>query len=286
VAFDKAQAFLDKGLSYSTEIGNKGYEAIAHTRKAMLLKKRGDYNNALQQTILAITSAEHNANDSLKSWIYIEMGDIFLMKRDFISAYKNYNLAFDLADGLNNIALQSEVYQHLANLYLSLSDEEEAKKNLLKSLDLNTRSGNKEGLMKNYFDLARMSDQTDYIEKLLELAEKENSTFYLFQGHRLMFFHIMVVKKDSKKALAYLEGNEGLNQSYLNTGAANYYWNIGNIFKYAGEADSAIRYFNLGKAVLEKTVDASIAQDMNTDIGECYADLKQSNKAIECFKKP
>jgi hypothetical protein len=77
-----------------------------------------------------------------------------------------------------------------------------------------------------------------------------------------------------------LQENEDLNQSYLNTGIANYYWNIGNIFKYAGQPDSAIRYFTLGKAVLEKTVDATITKSMNTDMGECYSDsetIRQCN---------
>src|SRR5215204_3392123 len=54
-AFDKALAFMDKGLAYSGETGNKEYEAIAYTRKAQLLRKRGDYDNAVQQTLLAIT---------------------------------------------------------------------------------------------------------------------------------------------------------------------------------------------------------------------------------------
>ena len=284
-AYDKALAFLDKGLSYSVETGNKEYEAIAYTRKAFLLRKRGDHNNALHQLILAITSAEHVSNDSLKSLIHIETGDVFLAKSDYISAYKNYNLAFDLAYSLNNVPLQSEIHHRLANLYQSLSDLDEAKKNLLKSLDLNTTAGNKKGLMKDYYNLARVSEQKDYVDKLLDLAAKENSTFYLFYARRLLFYFIMVSEKDSKKALAFLKGNEDLNQSYLNTGMANYYWNIGNIFKYANQPDSAIWYYNLGKAVLEKSVDASIAQSMNTDIGECYSELKQTGKAIECFEK-
>jgi tetratricopeptide (TPR) repeat protein len=59
-AFDKALAFTDKGLTYSGETGNKEYEAIAYTRKAQLLRKRGDYDNALQQTLLAITAIGKN----------------------------------------------------------------------------------------------------------------------------------------------------------------------------------------------------------------------------------
>jgi hypothetical protein len=36
--------------------------------------------------------------------------------------------------------------------------------------------------MKDYYDLARLSEQREYINKLLDLAAEEKSTYYLFQA--------------------------------------------------------------------------------------------------------
>ncbi len=114
--FDKALTFIDKGLNYAKSIGRTDYEASAYTRKATLLRKRGDHGNAIQQEMLALTSIANTENDSLKTIIFLETGDIFLAKIDAVSAYKNYNNAFDLAYQNKDIALQSEAYHRFARL--------------------------------------------------------------------------------------------------------------------------------------------------------------------------
>jgi tetratricopeptide (TPR) repeat protein len=283
--FDQALSFADKGLNYARSIGRSDLEALAYVRQAALYRKRGNYDKALQESVIALSSIAEADNDSLRIAIYLETGDIFLAKQDAVSAYKNYNNAFDLAYKNNNSALQSECYHHFANLYYSLSDLENAKSILLKSLDLNLSAKDEEGIMNDYKDLARMTDQKEYIDKLLLLATKKNSLPYLLAAKRLMIAYLMVIKQDSRAALAYLNSNEDLNESYRNTGTYNYYWNIGNIYRYSNRPDSAVFYYSLAEPGLQKSFDVSVQRSMYREMGECYLLLNSTEKSIAYFEK-
>ncbi|MFL5810229.1 MAG: hypothetical protein ACJ749_11955, partial [Flavisolibacter sp.] len=114
-SFDRTSSFLDKGLYQAKESGRQDYQAIAYIRKASLLKKRKEFDKAIEQATLAFSALGNNTNlDSLKSGLYLELGDIFLGKGDAVSAYRNYNNAYDLAYTIKNITLQSETFHRLS----------------------------------------------------------------------------------------------------------------------------------------------------------------------------
>lgn len=285
ITFDKAIDFVDRGINYARNIDRPDYEAIGYLRKAAIFRKRAEYDKALQQSLIAISSFANLKNDSLKSAIFLETGDIFLAKREAVSAYKNYNNAFDLAYQNKDVKLQSDCYHHFANLYHSLGDEKKTKESLLKSLELNTTWNNKPGILEDYRDLARFTDEPEYIDRLLTEAKKINSTRYLLAGKILRFAYLMVVKNDSKTALQYLYSNEDLNQYYLNTGTYNYYWNLGNVYNYSNRPDSAIYYYTLAEPGLQKGFEASVQKSMYKEMGHCYTQLKNYNNAIACYEK-
>lgn len=283
--FDRALKFVDKGVMYARSMGRADYEVIGSIRKAGLYRKRGDNDKALEQMLMAVSSLSNTTSDSLKSVVYLETGRIFLAKKDAISAYKNYNSAFDLAYKNNNVPLQSECYHHFAELYQSLSDVASAKKNLLRSFEINSKAGYEFGMLHDYKDLARLTDEQEYIDKLLKLAGKLKSDKYLLSGKILMYAIWIVVKQDSKAALDYLHANEDLNQYYLNTGMPSYYWNIGNVYFYSNRPDSAIRYYTLAEPGLNTTFESSVRQALFHDMGESYLQLNQFSRATVYFEK-
>ncbi len=285
-AYDKALAFLQKGLRYARETGKSEYERVAYIRIASIYRKMGQYDNALAQATLALTSSTADSDDdSLKSAVFLELGDIFLAKGDAVPAYKNYNNAFDVAYALKDHRQQSECYHHFATLYQSLGNKELAKANLLKSLQLNKQHGDETGLLHDYIDLSRITDEEEYLKKYTALAARIGRDEDILYGKSLRFAYLMVVQKNSEAALAYLNANEDLKQSYLNTGIFNYYWNIGNVYRYAGEMDSAIHYFLLALPEFERSYDLNKQKSVLKALGESYFALSQPEKSINYFEK-
>ena len=184
--FETALAFIEKGLAYAHELGNKEYEALAYIRKAGLFRKRGMYDKALQNAMLAFPLLEGATSDSLKTLLYLENGDIFLDKGDAVLAFKNYNQAYDQAYSAKNRSLQSKTYHHYANLYRVLGNTEAARKTLLKSLELNSSNGDKKGLLLDFIDLARLTDEKDYIDKAVFLADSLQSDRYRLYSKQLI----------------------------------------------------------------------------------------------------
>jgi hypothetical protein len=256
--FDRALAFIDKGLDHAKETGRKDYEVMAYLRKAAIFRKRGQYDNAFREVSLAFSSFSRSFTDSLKVAISLEMGDIANAKGDAVSAFKNYNNAYDIAYTTRNTKLRSLVYHHYAALYQKLGDNELAKKAFASSLQLNQAENDKEGLVKDYIGMARITDEKIYIDKANQLADSLRLTKYQLFSKRLLMAYQMVIRKDSKSALNYLEQNEDIRQYYLNQGLSNYLHVIGNIYHYSGQPDSAIKYYKLCEADYEKKFDEAV----------------------------
>jgi tetratricopeptide (TPR) repeat protein len=283
--FDHALQYLNKGVDYAGEIGRDDYQAIAYMRKATIYRKRGEYDNAMNEIILALAALSKNEKDSLRAAIAIETGEIAFAKGKAVEAYKHYNQAYDIAYSIKNIRLQSEVYHRYAELYYSLSDTKLGKDNLLKSLDLNRKYNNDAGILQDYFDLARNTDAKEYVDKVIELSRKSGDEKNNIRSKRLMFSYLMVKGKNCKATLDYYYKNEGLQQSYVNSGLPAYYWNLGNVYKYCGRFDSAIYYFKKGEAELSSTYDPLVVQSAFKSMAECYEQSGDITSATAYYLK-
>ncbi|MGV3657294.1 MAG: tetratricopeptide repeat protein [Chitinophagaceae bacterium] len=284
-SFDKATAFADKGLQFAREQNNKEYEAIARLRKAMLYRKRGRHDLALQQTALIFPLLNFIESDSLKAASYIELGDIFQARGNAVDAYTQYNSAYDIAYGIKNYQLQSAVYHRLSALYLGLHDEASARKSLNNSLALNLTNNNSKGLLLDYFNLARLTDNKEYINRLARLADSLQSEKYMLLSKRLMYGYMVVKEKNSAAVWQYLRTHPDLHQSILNTGSANYLFNIGSIYRYSGQPDSAIYYYAQAEPEMERRFDAAIRSIMNKEMGECYLMMGKLPQATAYFEQ-
>ncbi|MEJ7912282.1 MAG: hypothetical protein WKF70_03950 [Chitinophagaceae bacterium] len=278
--FDRTLRFIERGLAYAKEVGHSEYLALGYIRKAALLRKRGEFDNALHQAMFAFSSLESEQSDSIKAALYIELGHIFLAKSEALQAYKNYNHAYFLAYTLDNQELQSDIYHHFAWLFHSLGDSNLARSNLIQSLNINTLSNNRRRILYDYIDLARITDKVEYVRRAIRLADSLKFDKEIMTSKKLLYAYYMVIERNSTLALNYLTENKELQQHYWNQGAANYYWNIGNIYQYAGNADSALHYYRKAEPEMQKSFAKGTRLVMFKRIGECYALLKNNSRAI------
>lgn len=283
--FDRILAFLQKGLEYSKETGRKDYEALAYIKKSTILRKRGKPDEALHQATMAFSTLPIRGIDSLKAILFLELGDIFLAKGEPVNAFKNYNNAYDIAYDIKNTRLQSEIFHHFAQLYQTLDQTPLSEAQLFKSVELNEKKNNDLGLLLDYIDLARLTDKKEYFDKAIDLANKLGIERYRLLTRRLLFAYYMAVEKNPVTALNYLNNNPDLKQSYINSGLPNYYFNIGSVYFYSNNPDSAIKYFNLAESDLQKTLDINSRVTIYKEMADCYSRLGETGKAIAYFEK-
>ncbi len=283
--FEQLIKYISKGLEYAQELKRKDYIAIAYIRLAGINRKRGQYDKAMQQASLAFTNLNDFETDSIKCVLFNELGDIFLAKGDAISSYKNYANAFEIAYKQKNTTLQTEIYHHFSELYKSLGNEKLAEDNLMISMKLNKSNHYDMGLLKDYLDLARLTSDSQYINKIAVLADELKSVRYREYAKRLMFSWFMVEGQNSAMTLDYFFKNPTLGQFYKNQGSDNYYWNLGNIYLYGENYDSALYYFRLAEGQLSENYDNSVRLGIYSSLAETYLQNHNSPEAINYYEK-
>jgi hypothetical protein len=201
---------------------------------------------------IALTSSLNIKNDSIKILAAIELGDTYQAKGESLLAFKTYTNAFDNAVDADNFFLESEVYHRFSALYVSLQNNPTAKEYLLRSVELNKKHKNGEGLVKDYIDLARLTDEKYYIDKALFLSDSLNLEYYYIRAKGIMFGYYTVIVKNSDSTLNFLYNNPDLKQTYINVGLPSYYMNLGSVYHYANKWDSAVYYLQLAQPGFEK----------------------------------
>lgn len=269
--FDRNIQFTQRAIDYSKSINAYEYIAIGYCRMADILRYKGDNEKALSNAQLALTNIENISSDSVKALIYIELGDIYKSMKQDVLASRNYTNSLDIAFKSGNNNLKSTIYHRLAELYVELEDTTEAKKNIRESVTLNKQFQNSEGLLRDYYDLARYTSNIFYINLLLSLADSLHLDKYRMRAKNLMLAYYMVEIRDSKKTLEYFYSDPDLLQSFKLKGMGSYYWELGEIYRYANEPDSALYYFNLSKSDLLNNFEPAIARDFYLESAICYA---------------
>jgi tetratricopeptide (TPR) repeat protein len=200
-------------------------------------------------------------------------------------AFKTYINAYDKAAAIENITLQSEVLHRYSNLYQNLGNRDQAKENLYQSLELNRENKNKEGLIKDYIDLARLTDDRMFIEKAIDLSDSLDLEKYLIQAKRLMFGYYTYIIGNSDSTISYINSNPDLKQVFVNGGLASYHWNLGSVFHYANKPDSALYYFKLAEPFFTRDYDVRAQQALYEEMGECFSMVSDNKQAILYFEK-
>ena len=283
--FDRAIQFVNKGLDYSKTIGREDYVTLSYIRIATLYRKRAELDKAFYNANIALTTSLNIKNDSIKILAAIELGDTYQAKGESLLAFKTYTTAFDNATDADIIPLESEVYHRFSALYRSLQNDLIAKEYLLRSVELNRKHKNGEGLVKDYIDLARLTDERYYIDQALSLSNSLNLEYYFMRAKAMMYGYYTVVVKNSDSAMRFLNDNPDLTGTWMNIGKPVYYLNVGSVYHYANKWDSAVYYLQLAQPGFEKDFSEKNRQALYEEIGECFSNLQNHRMAILYYEK-
>ena len=266
--FNNTISFIKKGISYSEEKNNPDFIALGNNRMSQVYLKRGEADNGLEYSTRAVASLINIHSDSIKSLVFVGLGNAYLAKGALVDACKNYNNAFDLAMRANSSRLESLTYHSLSELYIKLDYTDLAKEEIYKSLHLNQGKKDTLGLIWDYIDLARLTDKKIFIEEAILLSTISRQFNYLLTSKRLMFYYYSFVDKDSKRSIKYLESEPDLKQSFINSGIENYYRAIGNVY-FSSNPDSALKYYLLANKEFIKNEDTKNLVINYHQIAEC-----------------
>ncbi len=283
--FDKTINYLEKGINYARSQNKYEYIALGYIRMAILLRNKGQYDKAINNAILATHQLTKIVSDSIKALVYIELGNTYQARGESVLAATNYNSAFDIAFKIKSVPLQSSIYHCYSEMYYALGNKDIAIDELKKSLILNTKHNYNEGLVKDHYDLARLTNEKYFIDKTLHLADSLKLIKYVLWAKELMFYVFMIIEMNSDKALHYLQTEQDLKQSYLNTGQEYYYRTIGQIYYYSNKPDSALYYYKLAEEGYIKVFDQKLIRGLYREIAATYKLLNKIPESINYYFK-
>jgi tetratricopeptide (TPR) repeat protein len=282
--FRNATGFLRQAIDHAKKMNENYYLVTGYLRLAFVLRKKGDLDEALVAATTGIPVLDWINNDSLKAALYIEMGEIYRTKGIYLPACTYYNRAYDIAVKENKYPLQSDIHHRFSNLYKELGDFEEANTHLQESIKINTENENPEGLVKDNIDLARLTDDTFYAQKALQIAESQHMENHALAARRVLF-SIYMLQGKSEKTLEYFNSNEELKESFTKRRKEDYNITMGEIFRYGNQPDLALNYFILAENELSQSYGVNNTRALLLEIAACY-ELKNTNKkAIEYYSK-
>src|SRR5436190_19652115 len=100
--FSKEMSFANKALEYARSINRKDYVALAYSAIAAVYRNSGEPDQALKNADIAFTTAISSDNDSIKVVTALEMGDVFMKKKDMLMAFRKFSNAYDIANNRGN----------------------------------------------------------------------------------------------------------------------------------------------------------------------------------------
>jgi tetratricopeptide (TPR) repeat protein len=283
--FDKTIHFIQKGIDYAQANKEYNYLALGYGRLSDLQIRRGAADDALNSSMSAFSVLENVTSDSVKVEIFIAVGNAYHAKGEEVRACNNYNNAFDIATRINSVSQLTRIHHCFSEMYKNLGSNDLAKEELNASLTLNKKSKNSGGMILDYIDLSRLTDEKFYISEALRIADSLKVYQYLIYAKRLMYAYIYAVDKDRQKALNYLQNDPDLKQTFLNSGIETYYQTLGNVYLYSGKPDSALYYYLLALPEFEKKFDQQMKMDLYDQIGQTYSLKNNYSMAIEYYLK-
>ena len=281
--FDRAICFINKSIDFASSIYAFDQIALGYTRLAKVFRIKGEKNKALENANYALGYIQHILSDSIKAQVFLELANTYHSREEFVLASKNYNSAYDIALKSKNYYLESEIYHHLAQLHFDLGDSAGATKLIFNSLYLNKEHRNREGILKDYFDLARYTEELEYIIMTISLADSLHIDKTRLQAKTIMFAYLVVKERNIAKTFEYLNNNPDLLNFYKRTGSSNFYNLVGGIYCWGGKPDSALYYYQLSKKGILSDFVSNSALDLYSQLGFCYSAKQDKKNAIACY---
>jgi len=283
--FKNELVFANRALDYAKSLNSNDFMAMAYLNIAAVYRNSGQPDLALKYADIAFSTAFSSANDSVKVVTALELGDVFMQKKDLLMAFRKFSIAYEIANNRHNDYLLSAVYYHFSQLYIRLKSNEQAKEYILKSIELNAKAGNTKGLIKDYILIGKIVDfipAKNYLQKATLLAESIQDPVLKLQIDQTLFVQYMINDND-ENTFRFLASHANVKKALYGLGDHNYEWIIGEIFLYSGKYDSAYVHFKKAEPAYDAQYNVSGRLNFLSELADCCRGLKLYEEAIKYY---
>ncbi len=282
--FNKELGFAKQALEYAKITGKKDYEALAYANIAAVYRNSGKPELASKNADIAFSTAISSENDSVKVITALEVGNVFMQKKDLLMAFRKFSNAYEIANNLRNSDLLSNVYYNFSLLYFRLQSNEQAKEYAQKSITLNIKSGNRQALIRDYILMGKIVDNIpakNYLNRAALLADSIGNPVLKLMSNQMLFNLYMIY--DNAVAFNFLSSHPDVEEALFGLGDHYYNWIIGEVFLYRGNYDSAYKYFKRAEPAYGPDSEFPGRIYFLTELADCCKALKLYDEAIKNY---
>ena len=191
IDLDESLKYADLAIKKSLKTNNRQEEAQAYLYKAVVYKRKDDYENSKSFYLKTVTIAEEIPDSLLLSKSYNGLSQIEFSIANYEPALKYINKTIQLKESLKDIKGQAIAYNTLGNIYLRQGDNEKAIKNYQKAMKIFDKIGFKQGIatelnaigsvyenLANYNNIEKFNEALNYYKQALkiniEIDDKSN----------------------------------------------------------------------------------------------------------------
>lgn len=279
--------YIKRALDYAKEHDLTEYMAMAYSSLSALNNTDGLLEEAFKNASLAFTTVLNTGNDSAKVICTIQLGNTYLQRSDILMAFKTFTNAQNIAVLGGKENLLPPVYHAMGILYKRLGKTETAKEYIFRSLAINKKSRNVQGMINDYIFLAKLSNYIagkEYLQEALHLAGSLQQVPLKIEAGKILFSHMMLQEKPPYM-LAYLEENPELKNVFINTGPHYIDWMLAEIYFYGGSTDSALHYFKRAEPAFTTGYDLNSRKNFFGEYASCLQALQLIPEAIICYQR-
>ncbi len=200
-----------KALKIAREINSLKDEIISLNNIAEVYKVVGKYDQALKYQQQTIELVKKTDNLYMQIALLNSMGEIYKIQKKFDEAMKLYEESLALSEKTGGKRTHYATLKLMADLYYARGEKEKALDLYNKVREFYKEINDKENesniliYLTNHFCSEKKYDKAlKYAEELKKIAEKYQSSYYLYVSNRVLSF-LSLAAKDEDKALEYLK---------------------------------------------------------------------------------
>jgi tetratricopeptide (TPR) repeat protein len=291
-SLERAMLCGEQALSLSKEIHYLYGKATALEAMAVIYSIRGIEDKSLDYYKQSLSLALSNSFKNVAYDVYGNMGDIYLNKRIYNTAFVNYQQALQIAIKSGKKIDEIAMLNSIATLFYFQSKHDTALDYYLKALKLSKRIGNGEGIAQSSLNIGNVYHSQNEYDKALKFYEDAlaiNQTIGNKEDIGKCTNNIGTIyekKKDYDKALGYymkaLVLKEDLNDK---NGIENTLSNIGNIYFLKNKFTKGIEYYNRCLKLSAQNSNKNSLAKVYTNLGKLYLKEKEYDQALVDLSK-
>lgn len=288
---DSSLSYLNEALVLSQSLNDRSGEAYATYYLALVHRKQGRYEQALEQYFAALVLYQELGKLQKQGSCYNDLGICFKRLGRYRRALEFYQKSLEVDIELGSENDQSISLNNIGSIHYHLGDYQEALTNYYASLDIKNRLNDSLGMAASYNNLGLIFDERGQPEKAIGFYEKAAGIYQRsdYPRYRAICVNnigaIYLDQNKFKQALEYFKRSLEIRIEVGDeSGQAGTLHNLGLIAEELGNMQKAQAYYKQGLQIREALGEkAGIAEACNS-LGSFFTtqgDYKQAISYLE-----